>query len=833
MPQLIMTKGSPSIDGSDKRAVYTFFEKLAKDDTTPGLHIEPINGSLDTRVRTGRVTRFLRAVLVRLQGGDDATYVYIGTYGHDQAIDYAKRIRLTMNPVNGVPELEEMVAPKANATGDGVPFARTASAEADQGNGPGPAGGSGASAQAPQTPQGASGDAESASAEAPSQKANLYESDPERNSAPEAAAATAGAATPSSVTGGSQPHYPILGTYGHTMEGLTDLGIRQDLARQAMELRTEDALLEFADGLRPAWQSDLLVSLACGESVTDAMAALGLGESAADEDEALDTSEEPQAAVRATTEDEELLAAMRKPAAQLDFAIVDDTDEGMAEFFAVLDGGSFNQWRVFLHPQQRAYAMRSRNGAFRLSGGAGTGKTVVLVHRARELHRKNPQARIVLTTYNKTLAQALESNLELLDSTVPQVAYGEPGVTVASVDALVRRTLVAAGDELATPGPSGRSAVASVLGERTSSVLGITGQGAWQEAIDAQNDLPDFVTPAFMRAEYSLVVLSNRITTEAEYAKVRRPGRGVRMGRASRRAVWKVIASYRALAAADGSTDWHEKAMIAAAYLNDRVARGVQRPADHVLVDEAQDLTPAHLKFLRALVPEGKNDLFLAEDAHQRIYGPKVVLSHHGINIRGRSRRLTLNYRTTAQNLHYAVGVLEGADFSDLSGQEVSLAGYRSARAGVAPVLRGFDDMAAEADGVGQAVREWVDQGAPGETIGLLCASKHRGERWVRELAEYGVKATFVGPDKNPPAPGGEVSVSVMTLHRAKGMEFNKVILTGMNDSDAFGSGSAARADDQEDEALRQRSLIYVAATRARDELMVTWAGRAHGLVGA
>src|SRR5699024_2313484 len=291
MPQLIMTKGSPSIDGSDKRAVYTFFEKLAKDDTTPGLHIEPINGSLDTRVRTGRVTRFLRAVLVRLQGGDDATYVYIGTYGHDQAIDYAKRIRLTMNPVNGVPELEEMVAPKANATGDGVPFARTASAEADQGNGPGPAGGSGASAQAPQTPQGASGDAESASAEAPSQKAHLYESHPERNSAPEAAAATAGAATPSSVTGGSQPHYPILGTYGHTMEGLTDLGIRQDLARQAMELRTEDALLEFADGLRPAWQSDLLVSLACGESVTDAMAALGLGESAADEDEALDTSE--------------------------------------------------------------------------------------------------------------------------------------------------------------------------------------------------------------------------------------------------------------------------------------------------------------------------------------------------------------------------------------------------------------------------------------------------------------------------------------------------------------------------------------------------------------
>src|SRR5699024_7815525 len=378
------------------------------------------------------------------------------------------------------------------------------------------------------------------------------------------------------------------------------------------------------------------------------------------------------------------------------------------------------------------------------------------------------------------LAQALESNIERLVSAVPLVALDAPGVTVAGVDALVRRTVMAAGEDLHTPGPSGQSAVASVVGERTSSVLGVTSQGAWQEAIDAQNDLPDFVTPSFMRAEYSLVVLSNRITSEGEYLKVRRPGRGVRMGRSSRRAVWKVILSYRAMAAADGTTDWHEKAMIAAAYLNDRVARGVERPADHVLVDEAQDLTPAHLKFLRALVPEGKNDLFLAEDAHQRIYAPKVVLSHHGINIRGRSRRLTLNYRTTAQNLHYAVGVLGGADFTDLSGQEVSLTGYRSARAGVAPRLCEFADATAEADGVGRAVREWVDKGSPGDTIGLLCASKHRGQRWVRELADHGVKATFVGPDKNPPAPGGEVNVAVMTLHRAKGMESNKVILTGM-----------------------------------------------------
>src|SRR5699024_12353247 len=121
------------------------------------------------------------------------------------------------------------------------------------------------------------------------------------------------------------------------------------------------------------------------------------------------------------------------------------------------------------------------------------------------------------------LAQALESNLELWDSAVPLVALDAPGVTVAGVDALVRRTLMAAGEDIHTPGSSGQSAVASVVRERTSSVLGVTSQGAWQEAIDAQNDLPDFVTPSFMRAEYSLVVLSNRITSEGEYVKVRRP----------------------------------------------------------------------------------------------------------------------------------------------------------------------------------------------------------------------------------------------------------------------------------------------------------------------
>lgn len=132
------------------------------------------------------------------------------------------------------------------------------------------------------------------------------------------------------------------------------------------------------------------------------------------------------------------------------------------------------------------------------------------------------------------------------------------------------------------------------------------------------------------------------------YLRVRRAGRGVALDRGKRAAVWKVIESYRAKARALESTDFFEKAEIAAAWLDG----SGDRPFDHVIVDEAQDLAPSRLKLLRSLVAEGPNDLFICEDSHQRIYGQKVVLSHVGINVRGgRSRRLTLNYRTTAQNL--------------------------------------------------------------------------------------------------------------------------------------------------------------------------------------
>jgi superfamily I DNA/RNA helicase len=191
--------------------------------------------------------------------------------------------------------------------------------------------------------------------------------------------------------------------------------------------------------------------------------------------------------------------------------------------------------------------------------------------------------------------------------------------------------------------------------------------------------------------------------------------------------------------------------------------------ADHVLVDEAQDLHATHWALLRALVSEGSNDLFIAEDSHQRIYGSPIVLSRFGIKIVGRSRRLTLNYRTTAQNLHFAVSVLSGAECTDLEQGEETTSDYRSARNGPAPELIPCSDMADELEAVATKVKAWLaEDGVEPESIAILTRSQDERDSFVRGLGERGVTARAL--DKSAAAPGQPL---VMTMHRAKGMEFS------------------------------------------------------------
>ena len=222
----------------------------------------------------------------------------------------------------------------------------------------------------------------------------------------------------------------------------------------------------------------------------------------------------------------------------------------------------------------------------------------------------------------------------------------------------------------------------------------------------------------------------------------------------------------------DETLSFPEVLVLSAESLRTRTEKDGSYLADHVIVDEAQDLHAAHWALLRALAPEATNDLFIAEDSHQRIYGSPTVLSRFGIKIVGRSRRLTLNYRTTAQNLRFAVGVLAGADYTDLEQGEEKTSDYRSARNGPEPELIPCENQIAELDAVAAKIKSWLDEDdVEPESIAVLTRSQDERDRFVRGLGERGVTVRSV--DKNTPGLGQPL---VMTMHRAKGMEFSRVI---------------------------------------------------------
>lgn len=716
MPTLIMSKLEGNLDGSVRAKTMAFLQKLGTDDTTAGLHIEPIKGSADPRVRTGRIDQFWRAVLYRIDQNGERHYVVHGVWPHDDATEKARRTRLTVNPVNGLPQFEEVESESPVVA-----------------------------APAPVVPP---------------------VNEPE-------------AAVPAPV--------PPLVARGRTQEQLVGvLGIPEAVAIRALAAADEDEVLALAQE-HEGWIGLILVDLTSADTV-DAIA------------------EKLQLAKPASTDnDDDLLGSLRKPAARAQFAFIDGEDE----LRAVIEAGDFGAWRVFLHPEQRKWVDARTSGPFRLSGGAGTGKTVVLMHRARRLIRTDPTARIVLTTFTTNLAEGLRDGLQLLDPTASRAAQlGAPGVHVTGVDALASAVIRSATD-------TERAAV-SVLGETRSAVNTRTPRGRWRNVVDTMTSrLPvEIANEAFLVSEYSLVVLPNRIRTREEYLRVRRPGRGVSLDRVKRSAVWELIEAYRAQGQIDGSLDFAEAAAVAAAYLNQTPERA---PADHVLVDESQDLTPAHLQLLRALVAEGPDDLFLAEDSHQRIYGSKVVVGRYGIKIVGRSKRLTLNYRTTAENLRYAMTVLDGGDYVDLEDAPEET-GYRSARFGPEPRVGEVAGLDAELSQIVEVTQEWLSKGSAAETVAVLVPDRSQRDRVATRLAEAGVAARAV--DRESP---GEGRVLVMTMHRAKGMEFSKVVLADVGHRSPGEQSRLAAMDPSErsDSELRARSLLYVAATRARDELVV------------
>lgn len=813
------TKDATAKDPSLRAKIGPFISKLSTMSTSSGLHLEPIRGSRDRRVRTARVTDFYRAVLFELAADGEVVYVIHGIWPHDEAIKIAESVTVHVNPRNGITEVVNVgdligLDPRAVEEARRTAQAELAAAqrEADE-LARETARIQAANAEARRRNEEARGaDAGSAPTQAPGEPVGTGGQRGEGG----AVAGTAGAAAvPGAVVVPSRDQAPVWPD-GLTVEMLHDeLGIDVRLGAAALAAQRESQLLDLASTARVSWQGEALLNLATGATIEEIREDFGLRPSR-------DVSAEPT--------DADLIAGLRTRAARSTFTWL-ESDEDLRR---AIEGLSFAEWQLFLHPQQRALVERRANGPMRVSGGAGTGKTVIAVHRAVELATRDKagglEPRILLTTYTRNLADDLRRQVAQLEPRLPFTEkLSEPGVMVSGLDRVARMILQQAGARI--------SPIAQeVIGQPRGRVLTYPRENVWQEVLTLMGDeLPEGLRSAdFLESEYELIVLPQRVTTLKQYLRVRRPGRGVALDRSKRAGVWKAMERYRDRSADLGVTSFDEQLALAAAWLDQEATLGTPRPFRHVLVDEAQDLTPAHLQLLRALVEPGPDDLFLAEDSHQRIYGKKITLSHYGIQVRGRSRRLTRNYRTTRQNLDVAFGILDPGTYEDMEGQAEEHH-YVSPRSGPEPLLLHATDRADELSKAAELLTVWLEQdrdsedSAP-ETIAILVRDRYQRDAVVNGLAQHGVEVRAV--DREAAGRGRPV---VMTMHRAKGLEFRKVLLFDVSKNaiprplrDQQYSDA-----DSDDALLRERSLLYVAATRARDQLAISWSGEASPLITA
>ena len=470
------------------------------------------------------------------------------------------------------------------------------------------------------------------------------------------------------------------------------------------------------------------------------------------------------------------------------------------------------RWRVFLHPSQRKLVERHWNGSVRVLGGAGTGKTVVAMHRARWLARRALAAagdseaergRVLFATYTRNLAADIENNLRAICS--PEEMER---IEVVNLDRWVTGFLRGQGYEFRIGYGYDRE--------------------SWDRAMD-QRDASLTLPDAFYKEELEQVVLAAGVTTEDEYLRVPRVGRGTPLNRRARAKVWPVFAEYRVQLAERGIKAVDDAYRDAAALL-----RADRSGLDYVavVVDEAQDWGAQACKLIRAIVPEGRDDLFVVGDGHQRIYGVnRVVLGRCGINIRGRSKKLRVCYRTTEETRDWAARLLEDRTIDDLDGGADDNRGFKSLTHGPRPRLAHFDSEDEQADYIAEYLQQGGDEpeGGHGPLRNVCVVVRITRERkaLADALEERGIPVFVL--DRKQADQEHDHCVRVATMHRVKGLEFDRVVVASVNRNLVPLPAAVKNRGDEASQEMAEtgeRALLYVAATRAKKELLVLSYGR-------
>jgi superfamily I DNA/RNA helicase len=452
----------------------------------------------------------------------------------------------------------------------------------------------------------------------------------------------------------------------------------------------------------------------------------------------------------------------------------------------------WERWIVFLHPAQRELVERSYAGPARVSGSAGTGKTIVAIHRAAFLARLNPDARVLLTTFSDPLANALRTKLTRLIGTEPRV---RERIDVEALDFVARRLH----DRLL-----GRSEMVS--DEAMRDIIRDCARGAG----DTKASL------SFLMSEWGSIVDPWQVGSWEDYRDIARLGRRTRLPEKRRQELWLIFDKAR--------QDLRQRALLTQADLYAGLAAHVSAsgrpPYDYIVVDEAQDLSVPQLRLLSALGAGRPDALFFTGDLGQRIFQAPFSWRSLGVDIRGRSETLRINYRTSHQIRSRADRLL-GSSAADVDGIVEQRDETVSVFNGPVPAVRVLASLEAENAEVRRWLADRLADGVAAGEIGVFVRSDAELPRALEAVEAAGLKAVVLD-DAVKTRPD---VVSIATMHLAKGLEFRAVAVMACDDEVVplqVRIESVADEGDLEDTYETERHLLYVACTRARDHLLVT-----------
>ena len=458
------------------------------------------------------------------------------------------------------------------------------------------------------------------------------------------------------------------------------------------------------------------------------------------------------------------------------------------------------KWQIFLHPSQRLLVEKSYAGSLKVTGGGGTGKTVAAIHRLKKLTEKGSMKSVLYTTFTRTLIKNISSR-------VRSMGIKSENCVIENIDKLALDMAKSYGliPQTATVldyGPSSR-----------------TSEEIWDGIVT--DNLSQFDT-RFLKREYLDVIVYNNNKTIDDYYRQSRTGRTQPVNRKQRTEIWNLVEQYVARKKESQLYDRNEIFNLIANHLNEN---GIH-PFKHVIADEIQDFSNPELRFLRALVQEGPDDLFLVGDPYQRIYNNrKIAFSQVGINVRGkRSKRLRVNYRTTEEIKRAATNVVNGCAFDDFDGSPESLAGYVSLMHGDRPEYKIYDNRNEEIAAIMDFIRMCRENGIEYKDIVVASYIKdsikpvqdalHRNNIPYKNLMNEGT--------------GNDNGVNLSSFHNMKGLEFKVVILSDVNKKTfpylPYGFEFLDEIE-KKNHLMNQKALMYVAITRAMQKVLITGSG--------